>query len=200
VAFYEASCNGLQDDPVEVIHDWPASHTKISTREKVPSEISYDEDGGIQWGCLIPPNQPRHMWTKLQLDPQHPAGELLQIKREIAESSQHAHLLPVHVVGDYLAEVKKHVVAHLDKRYGESLWRTMDVTLTVTVPAVWSDTAKDLTLKAVSAAGFNETEMPQLREVSLATEPECAAVYTLRNMRGMQSACPKGLVCTKSSH
>jgi hypothetical protein len=138
---------------IEVIRDWPARHTKIGTKEKVPSEIAYGPDG-TQWGSLIPPNAARHMWTKLELDrPQ--TGEAAKI---LLEQKVFANLLdkkPEDIVADYLEQVKDHLVVNLDNQYGRDLWSTLPITLVVTVPAVWSDAAKDRTLRAVSKAGFN---------------------------------------------
>lgn len=45
----------------------------------------------------------------------------------------------------------------------------------LTVPAVWSDAAKDATLKAAEKAG-----MGARGELKLISEPEAAAVYTLK--------------------
>jgi molecular chaperone DnaK (HSP70) len=91
---------------------------------------------------------------------------------------------PVDIVADFLAEVKKHLISNLDNQYGGELWTTLPVTLVVTVPAVWSDGAKDRTLKAVNMAGFNPTEFRQLKRTIVTTEPEAAAIYTIKTLRG----------------
>lgn len=49
------------------------------------------------------------------------------------------------------------------------------VQFVLTVPAVWSDSAKDATLKAAEKAG-----MGKRHELQLISEPEAAAVYTLK--------------------
>ena len=86
VSFCETSDTGVIKEHVRVINDYPSRHTKIGTKEKVPSEIAYLPDG-VQWGSLIPPNVARHMWTKLQLDrPQ--AGEAAKIFEEGAIAAQ----------------------------------------------------------------------------------------------------------------
>jgi len=64
------------------------------------------------------------------------------------------------------------------------LWRTLPITLVVTVPAVWSDAAKDSTLRAVRMAGFDTTCFPLLKRTILTTEPEAAAIYTIQSLRG----------------
>jgi molecular chaperone DnaK (HSP70) len=56
----------------------------------------------------------------------------------------------------------------------------------VTVPAVWIDVAKARTLEAVDKAGFNTLVFPQLKSILMTTEPEAAAIYTIKSLRGMQ--------------
>jgi molecular chaperone DnaK (HSP70) len=53
---------------------------------------------------------------------------------------------------------------------------TLDKQLVVTVPAVWSERAKDQTLKAVTKAKWAASK------ISLVSEPEAAAIYTLKGM------------------
>ncbi|CAN9134369.1 unnamed protein product [Alternaria alternata] len=181
VSFCESS-SGLQGQHIEVIHDWPSQSSKNATQEKVPSEVAYREEG-ILWGALIPADTPRHMWTKLQLDANQ-VGEAAKIQREIATSSQNTSKQPDDVITDFLAQVKAHLLKNLDQKYGKTLWRTMPITLVVTVPATWSDLAKSRTLDAVDKAGFNTLEFPQPVTTILTTEPEAAAIYTIRTLRG----------------
>ena len=184
VSFCETSGNGTGDEHIEVIHDWPSQHTKIGTKEKVPSEVTYQKQGLI-WGSLIPPNVQRHLWTKLQLD-QTQKGELVKIVREVStSSSQQSNKQPVEIIADFLAQVKAHLIKNLDQKYGKVLWRSLDITLVVTVPAVWSELAKARTLEAVDKAGFNTPEFPQLKSTVMTTEPEAAAIYTIKSLRGM---------------
>ncbi|KAL1801372.1 hypothetical protein ACET3X_001714 [Alternaria dauci] len=182
VSFCETSGNGTGDEHIEVIHDWPSQHTKIGTKEKVPSEVTYQKQG-LMWGSLIPPNVPRHLWTKLQLDPTQ-KGELTKIVREVSTSSEHPNKQPVEIIADFLAQVKIHLIKNLDQKYGKVLWRSLEVTLVVTVPAVWTEVAKARTLEAVDKAGFNTPEFPQLKNILTTTEPEAAAIYTIKSLRG----------------
>lgn len=148
----------------------------------MPSEVAYREEG-ILWGALIPADTPRHMWTKLQLDANQ-VGEAAKIQREIATSSQNTSKQPDDVITDFLAQVKAHLLKNLDQKYGKTLWRMMPITLVVTVPATWSDLAKSRTLDVVDKAGFNTLEFPQPVTTILTTEPEAAAIYTIRTLRG----------------
>lgn len=123
------------------------------------------------------------MWTKLQLDVL-PKGESDKIYRETQSSDMGSSKPPVDIVADFLAQVKLHLIKNLDQKFGAKLWRTLPITLIVTVPAVWSDAAKDRTLQAFEKAGFNPCEFPLLKAPILTTEPEAAAIHTIKTMRG----------------
>jgi hypothetical protein len=180
VAFCETSDIGVLGKDIEVIKDWPSKQV-IGTKEKVPSELAVLDHA--QWGALIPPKDKRHMWTKLELDrPQ--IGEAAKILQELSLDASEPTTNPVNIIADFLAHVKEHLVKNLDNQYGKELWRTLPITLVVTVPAVWSDAAKDSTLQAVRMAGFDTTGFPLLKRTLLTTEPEAAAIYTIQSLRG----------------
>ena len=84
---------------------------------------------------------------------------------------------PVDMVTDYLGHIREKTWEILGDTYGTELLNTMTKHLVVTVPAVWSERAKDLTLKAVTRAKFD------VGKIMLVTEPEAAAIYTLKSMR-----------------
>ena len=78
-------------------------------------------------------------------------------------------------VSDYLSMIYKHTMETLTRRYGETFMSLTKVQFVLTVPAVWSDAAKDATLKAAEKAG-----MGNRHDLKLISEPEAAAVYTLK--------------------
>lgn len=181
VSFCETTDTGALGKDIEVIKDWPSAHTKIGTKEKVPSEIALLDR--TKWGALIPPNARRHMWTKLELDKTQ-GGEFTKILKELSVDSPGPAPKPVDIIADYLSHVKDHLLKNLDRQYGKAVWRTLPITLVVTVPAVWSDAAKDSTLQAIRKAGFDTTVFPNLKRIVLTTEPEAAAIYTIQSLRG----------------
>lgn len=63
----------------------------------------------------------------------------------------------------------------LTRRYGESFMASTNVDFVLTCPAVWSDAAKNTTLQAAERAG-----MGLKSEIQMVSEPEAAAVYTLK--------------------
>lgn len=67
---------------------------------------------------------------------------------------------------DYLAEVYKHVLYTLEQKIGAVILRTIPIEFCLTVPAIWSEAAKEKTLKACQKAGLNSES-----EIMLASEP-----------------------------
>lgn len=181
---------------IQLVTSWPGQGQ--GNNEKVPSRIIYDvpSKDDIQWGNQIRPNTKGkvHTLMKLSLDEHQKKSKQLKLLLAFLSSSLGGLNLsdsdsededgppdypgrgPVDIVGDYLTEVRKHVWGELTRRYGETIFSNLTKELVVTVPAVWSERAKDLTLKAVTKAKF-DTE-----KISLVTEPEAAAIYTLKGM------------------
>lgn len=83
---------------------------------------------------------------------------------------------PVKVAGDYLRKLIAHAQDVLTRRFGTAL-QTMDMEYILTVPAVWSDKGKDLTMQAAHQAGISPASL------RLLSEPEAAAVYAIRTIQ-----------------
>lgn len=173
----------------------------MANTEKVPSRISYGlpPKGEILWGNQIKPNTKAkvHALMKLRLDERLKKSKQLKLLLaflrfdgleglDLNDSGDdddadgppdYPGKEPVEIVADYLTEVRKHAYADLGNIYQGGLFDTLNKELVVTVPAVWSEKAKDLTLKAVTKAKFN------VNKISLVTEPEAAAIYTLKDMK-----------------
>ncbi|GMG26091.1 unnamed protein product [Aspergillus oryzae] len=87
----------------------------------------------------------------------------------------------VQVMADYLKYLVEYAKSVLRRRFGIAA-KDMDLRFTLTVPAVWSDTAKDRTLNAAIQADIR----PQ--DITLVSEPEAAALYTLRSIQSNSMA------------
>lgn len=179
---------------------WPGQTNNGST-EKVPSRILYGDPpkAEISWGNKITPKSKGkvHALMKLKLDEHLKKSK--QLKLLLAFLTQNMDGLDlddlesdnsddedgppdypgksaVDIVADYLTEIRTHVWKELSSQYGEALFASLTKELIVTVPAVWSERAKDQTLKAVTKARFDASK------IALVTEPEAAAIYTLKWM------------------
>ncbi|KAJ4286959.1 hypothetical protein N0V90_012839 [Kalmusia sp. IMI 367209] len=105
----------------------------------------------------------------------------------VEEVSRATTPLPEEILARYLERVRIHLFNSLDGHF-EGDWRSLDYILVVTFPAVWSETAKDRTLKAVALAGFNTEHLPKLERIISITEPEAAVLHVIRTMKGSITA------------
>lgn len=93
---------------------------------------------------------------------------------------------------DYLAQVYKHVMQKAKDRFSPTVVNHATIEFVLTVPAVWSDAAKNATLTAAENAGITHnvstvsgtSRLLDRRAIALAnvarTEPEAAACNTMR--------------------
>ncbi|KAF2463990.1 actin-like ATPase domain-containing protein [Lindgomyces ingoldianus] len=199
VAYCETDSKGSARDvtQIQLVTNWPG--VGLGNTEKVPSRISYGTapKNEIKWGNLVTHKTKEvHALMKLRLDER--TNKSKQIRMLLAfltgnfgslniddlDSDQEEDAPPeypgkdaVDIVGDYLTYVREHVWKDLESQYGEALLSSMEKEVVVTVPAVWSERAKDQTLKAVIEAKFPAAKL------MMVTEPEAAAIYSLKEMQ-----------------
>ncbi|KAI3061041.1 hypothetical protein CBS147353_10098 [Aspergillus niger] len=172
----------LSDAPgqVQCVVDWPGSKGK--TYMKTPTVLKYDDTGRFKWGyeldtCL----EEKIMGIKLLLDPDH-QRPLFDTKGATATQSELQKLgKPLQeVLSDYISAIYQHSLAAISAKFPKGyILTSIEKQLVLSVPAVWSDKAKDITLRAARNAGLNPIE--------LIKEPEAAALFTLNymNQRGL---------------
>jgi hypothetical protein len=164
-------------------HSWPGGNG--ITSEKVPTEIGYVNAPGTspddpfavkttKWGFQFKPEEPRLRCIKLFLDRNQKLPHFVS-PLETAAQLQKCGKTVMDAVSDYLTEIYKHTMETLTRRYGETFMSKTKVEFVLTVPAVWSDSAKNATLQAAERAG-----MGNMHQLKLISEPEAAAVYTLK--------------------
>ncbi|KAI5807830.1 hypothetical protein DFH27DRAFT_284629 [Peziza echinospora] len=99
---------------------------------------------------------------------------------------------PVDLVTDYLKGLHTHAKNTIDKAYPKSftdqLGSEIPIKYCLTVPAVWSDRAKNLTVQAARAAGMNEKNS----DIRVISEPEAAAVHCLKNYQDTENCLKVG--------
>lgn len=155
------------------------------TSDKVPTEIGYIEPPSpfesstkpaqtIKWGFQFKPEETRLRCIKLFLDRSQKLPHFVSPLETAAQLRKYEKTV-MDAVSDYLSQIYKHTMETLSRRYGETFISLTKVEFVLTVPAVWSDSAKDATLKAAEKAG-----MGNRHELKLISEPEAAAVYTLK--------------------
>ncbi|KAF2281477.1 Hsp70 family protein-like protein [Westerdykella ornata] len=175
-----AACYSGTPEDIDIIKTWPGGNG--ITSDKVPTEIAYssptsDSSSGqvnVKWGFQFKPEEPRLRCIKLFLDRSQKLPHFVSPLETAAQLGKHGKTV-MEAVSDYLGQIYKHTMETLTKRYGETFMSMTKVEFVLTVPAVWSDAAKDATLRAAEKAG-----MGRKGDLKLISEPEAAAVYTLK--------------------
>lgn len=179
----------LQSSPedVEVIKSWPGARNSecdvskfnsqklilSGTTPKVPTTISYD-NGKFLWGYQTPMFGDIVRGVKLLLDPTQEIDytPAVQSKEILAKYGKQ----PLDVARDYLQLLVNSAKQTLRRRFGNAL-DSMEIRYILTVPAVWTDKAKNMTLTAATNAGISALD------VTLVSEPEAAALSCLNEIQ-----------------
>jgi hypothetical protein len=70
------------------------------------------------------------------------------------------------LTADYLAALAKHLIYTLEQKVGKVILQSIPIDFCLTVPAIWSEVAKEKTLKACEKAGLKPDA-----EILLVSEP-----------------------------
>ncbi|KAL3954664.1 hypothetical protein ACCO45_010227 [Purpureocillium lilacinum] len=155
VAWAETS----RPDVQHVISSWPSANSFQSSL-KVPTELR-KVASGWQWGFQIPESAKRYRFFKLKLDEPQKANKDGETPQELTRI--------------YLSCLHTHFISVLEKRLSPSIVRSTPMDFVVTVPAIWSNAAKQATERAAAMAGFCGNQ-----RIQLISEPEAAALYTIK--------------------
>jgi molecular chaperone DnaK (HSP70) len=168
-------------EKVAIIKDWPNALHQSS--EKTQTILAYDNGQLIAWGGRVrPSHKTKVAYFKLGL--QDNIGEHYSSSSPsksllggfLRTSNWKYESLPnksaVDFAADYLKAIHQHVVnIVLPSHFGSEFLNNQKFSYVLTVPAIWTDKAKDLTRKAAVAAGIPDDKL------ELITEPEAAALY-----------------------
>jgi hypothetical protein len=135
-------------DPEKVytITNWPGGEATIAP--KTPTVIKYDPGSidSFKWGYELDMLDDRISGLKLLLDPNQPRPYFIptNVEAELAKLPK-----PVlDVASDYIGAVFQHAMKEIESEsLDSSFLDNYQKEFVLTVPAVWSDQAKDMTLR-----------------------------------------------------
>ncbi|KHN93782.1 Heat shock protein Hsp70 [Metarhizium album ARSEF 1941] len=153
------------------IMDW-SGHRGISV-PKIPTVIAYDKQRPdvFKWGASVDAADPSIVGIKLLLDPEQgrpmylPATNARKYIRMLPKP-------PVKIAADFIGAIYSHALAEISKTVPKAYMELCSKEFVLSVPAVWSDAAKNATLLAAKEAGIHP--------VTLIKEPEAAALHTVK--------------------
>ncbi|KAH7370903.1 Hsp70 family protein-like protein [Rhexocercosporidium sp. MPI-PUGE-AT-0058] len=163
-----------RDKPdVVSIMDWPGLQGR--KQPKVPTAICYDDrdTSKFTWG-----GERHHgsvfQHVKLLLDPDQPMPIYLPETTAKADTKRLGKPA-VDVAADFIKTMYDHAMSKIGSTVPRGYMDICQKHFVLSVPAVWSDKAKDKTLKAAEKAG--------VFPVTLIKEPEAAALYVLHTLK-----------------
>jgi hypothetical protein len=158
---------------IRVINDWRNPDSTVATSDKVPSKLSYQDGKPYHWGYTVNFKEQSLSWFKLLLDPENKIGrdsenvlntvKLLALLGKTAEDA----------AADYLRLLWQYAKDEISKIRGDDWADIYTLKAVLTVPAIWSPSAKDKTQRIARKAGLPGN-------VSLVSEPEAAALAVLK--------------------
>ncbi|KAI0112375.1 hypothetical protein GGR51DRAFT_568510 [Nemania sp. FL0031] len=169
----------------EIISLWQTStdnRRKNSDSQKVPSKIYYDKDGSLSWGFKIPAGVEAIEWFKLLLLNNNDLQDHLQESSHLHDAQQSLRRLgqsPVQLVADYLKVLWDHALGQICNAKGQDLINGMPFYIVLTVPAIWTDYARDRMRQAAGLAGILKPRLAGDTILSFVSEPEAAAIATM---------------------
>ncbi|KAL9628542.1 MAG: hypothetical protein Q9204_005824 [Flavoplaca sp. TL-2023a] len=163
----------------KLINKWPDVTGKEGhSGDKVPTELQYIGPDKWLWGTGIPATALRLQWFKLELEPDktHEYARLQEEYPDDRAARRTRSQTPETLTKDYLTSLRLHFEYMLSKVLGASL-DTTPIEYVLTIPAIWTDTARNKTKAAAEGAG-----MGRANELYVISEPEAAAVWAFHEM------------------
>ncbi|CAN8104679.1 unnamed protein product [Discula destructiva] len=168
------------------IMDWPG--LEGFRQPSVPTLILYDETdpSKFKWGGQVDWRDPAIHGVKLLLDPNQakptylPSSSFKKDRKALPKD-------PIDVAADFIGAIYRHALSKIESASVRDYFNLCEKEFILSVPAMWSDKAKDLTLKAAKKAGVHP--------VTLIKEPEAAALYTLSSFDHTFEAGDSFVVC-----
>lgn len=161
---------------IEVVKRWPKAD-----QEKIPTKLGYDDAGHVaQWGSGVTGSQKTviscfKLGLQSGLDAHYQrnfGGSTGFLTDSNWNSPNLPNKAPVDFAADYLSRITDYVInKHFPQTFGNSFLVGQNIGYVVTVPACWSQKAKDLTRQAAVRANIPQSSL------SFITEPEAAALY-----------------------
>ncbi|KAK4446880.1 actin-like ATPase domain-containing protein [Podospora aff. communis PSN243] len=169
---------GQRDTKVSAVMSWPGAEGQ--SVPKIPTLINYGGEGldgqGFTWGASVSRLDNNIVGVKLLLDPQQEQPKYLPAKN-IHEAVRELPKPAVKIAADFIGAVYKHALGEIAKRVPKRYFDICEKHFVLSVPAVWSDKAKNATLEFTQAA-----KLAGLDPITLIKAPEAAALYTMRDL------------------
>lgn len=157
---------------IRLINDWPDPRGATANSEKVPTALSYENGSVKHWGFAAA--RSGLCWFKLLLEPQSKHAKEAAKLSETEELIRQMGKSYEQVASDYIRKLWEYAMKDIEKIKGANWESSYTVRCVLTVPAIWSDAAKDRTRTVAQMAGLPE-------DIGILEEPEAAARAVLND-------------------
>ena len=136
----------MKPDQVHSIREWPGAPGR--NVPKAPTVMKYDNNS-FRWGYQLDRSlEEKISGIKLLLDPEQErplfdSGGKAATKAELSKLNKS----PVDIASDYIEAIYKHALQHIENKVPKNYLKTLDKEFVLSVPATWSDKAKDATIR-----------------------------------------------------
>jgi hypothetical protein len=180
-------------DDINILSDWPgdSAHNSWKTPTRIAYKVENDRISKDKWGFEVGPKLKSYSWTKLLLDKRAAVGNYDD--PALSNTTGYGMMkLPSfrdakEVCEDFLRELYKFMELKLRNQMTGSTYDNTPMECWITLPAIWSDEAKDATLNAARKAGFGSRPDDAIYTIA---EPEAAAIATLKSYSGLNAMNP----------
>ncbi|KAG5948550.1 hypothetical protein E4U60_001463 [Claviceps pazoutovae] len=169
-----AYCFANQTDAKPVaIMKWPGN--RGISAPKIPTVIEYSEEEptGFRWGASASKARGGIVGIKLLLDPEQERPLYLSANNTRKELKS-LPKKPVEIAADFIRAIYEHALEEIASAVPKAYMDICQKEFVLSVPAVWSDAAKNATLKAAELAG--------IESITVVKEPEAAAMYSIKSL------------------
>ncbi|KAG5935630.1 hypothetical protein E4U59_005507 [Claviceps monticola] len=178
--------NQIDAKPVAIMN-WPGN--RGISAPKIPTILEYsDEDPtGFRWGASVNKSSDSIVAIKLLLDPkqQRPLDLLATHTRTELKALPKA---PIEIAADFMRAIYEHALEEIASAVPKAYMDICQKEFVLSVPAVWSDAAKNATLKVnllkrlLTRGSIQAAELAGIESITVVKEPEAAALYSIKSL------------------
>jgi hypothetical protein len=172
-------------ESVKIVKNWPSRVARGQENAKAPTRLQYHRPDHFTWGYDTTSSDSVE-WFKLLLlehgdmPPDLRGSEFLQVTREKLRAIGKS---PEDAVADYLRMLWDHAISSIKRDRGARAVDGLPFRVVITIPAVWPPYAEKKMKNAAQKAGILQPRTCGLTTLDLVSEPEAAALATLREFQ-----------------
>ncbi|KAG5965240.1 hypothetical protein E4U58_002897 [Claviceps cyperi] len=164
--------NQIDAKPVAIMN-WPGNRGVAAPKIPTILEYSEEEPTGFRWGASVNKSSGGIVAIKLLLDPKQERPLYLPATHTRTELKA-LPKVPIEIAADFMRAIYEHALEEISSAVPKAYMDICQKEFVLSVPAVWSDAAKNATLKAAELAG--------IESISVVKEPEAAALYSIKSL------------------